>query len=102
MQQQMTHEMLFRSDRALLITGVTQSGPSNNEDQVQRVMCDWAFKGLLNDEMRGYINALPEGIATIVERNKFGRSHVIMANKQHLITALAALDAGELIPTEYK
>lgn len=102
MPQQMTHELMFRSSRALLITGTAQSGPYNTEDQVQKVMCDWAHKGLLSDEMRGYINELPEGITTILERNKFGQSHTVMAHKQHLLTALAALDAGDLIPTEYK
>lgn len=102
MQQQLTHELKYKSNQALLIIGTSPSGPSDNEDQVQRVICDWAFKGLLTAEMQVYFDALPLGITTICERNKFGRSHTLMVKREHLMNALSALKHGQLIPTEYK
>ena len=45
MQQQLTHELKYKSEKALLIIGTVPSGPFTNEDEVQRVMCDWAFNG---------------------------------------------------------
>lgn len=59
MQQQLTHELKYKSEKALLIIGTVPSGPFTNEDEVQRVMCDWAFKGLLTPEMQLYFDALP-------------------------------------------
>lgn len=102
MQQQLTHELKYKSEKALLIIGTVPSGPFTNEDEVQRVICDWAFKGLLTAEMQVYFDALPLGITTICERNKFGRSHTIMAQREHLMNALSGLKHGHLIPTEYK
>lgn len=101
MKQETISELKLRLNGMLHVTGASQHIRTVDDDTAQRIICDWAFKKLLTPEIREYFNELPVTNICIVERNRIGVTHTLTVHRTTLLNTIAALDAGDLIPTEY-